>query len=131
MGKPVRTVLVIEDHAAVRESMRRVLLHAGYAVLVAADGAAALEVLGRGVRPDVIVLDLMMPRMTGFEFLNVVRFRDDLAGLVIVVLSVSRAYEAEDLGVRAVLRKPCNSRDLLAALDRFASGGGDPSPAQR
>ncbi len=121
MAQAVRSVLVVDDHHAVRDAVRSALVKHGYAALVAADGAEALRMLDRGVLPDVIILDLMMPKMNGFEFLMALRSRSNLGPVPVVVLSVSRSYTADDLGVRSVLRKPCELSELLSAVARSCS----------
>src|SRR5437899_9912554 len=63
------TVLVVDDEAPVLEVLRGFLTKAGYDVLAASNGAAGLELVHAGPSPDLIVLDLMMPVMTGFEVL--------------------------------------------------------------
>ena len=70
----IRQILVVDDNAGVREAIAMLLMSAGYDVVVAEDGFAALFQL-RKTEPDVIVSDLEMPRMSGFELLSVVRRR--------------------------------------------------------
>jgi CheY-like chemotaxis protein len=69
-----RQILVVDDNQAIRETFALLLMSAGYDVVVAEDGFAALSQL-RKLLPDVIVSDLEMPRMSGFELLSVVRRR--------------------------------------------------------
>ena len=77
MGPAGDIVLVVDDDADVRESLELVLRDAGYDVFLAEDGQAALDMLGFGLRPAVILLDLMMPRLNGLEFLE--QFRTTVA----------------------------------------------------
>jgi CheY-like chemotaxis protein len=75
MSSPLkRQILVVDDNPAVRETISMLLVAAGYNVVVAEDGLAALSQLKK-LLPDVIVSDLEMPRMTGFELLSVIRRR--------------------------------------------------------
>jgi CheY-like chemotaxis protein len=67
-------ILVVDDDPSVRETIATLLMSAGYDVLVAEDGFGALLQL-RKLLPDVIISDLNMPRMSGFEFLSIVRCR--------------------------------------------------------
>ena len=69
-----RQILVVDDNPSVRETLAMLLVSAGYDVAVAEEGFAALSHL-RKTLPDVIVSDLEMPRMSGFELLSVVRRR--------------------------------------------------------
>lgn len=115
-------VLVVDDDPATRELFRRVLIREGWRVREAADGRRGLEQLDAG-RPSIMVLDLMMPNMDGFELLNVIQERQDLSDLPIVVVTskdLSRD-ELDWLGVRAkdVIRKGAKGRaELIAALKR-------------
>jgi CheY-like chemotaxis protein len=86
-----RQVLVVDDDPNVRDSVARLLMSAGYDVASAEDGLAALSHLNK-TRPDVIVSDLNMPRMSGFELLSLVRYRFPR----IVVLAMSGAYRNSD-----------------------------------
>jgi len=89
-----RRVLVVEDEDAVREMVRRSLEKAGWQVDEAANGAVALEMLG-DARPDVILLDLMMPDVDGFEVVEAMRRSDAWARIPIVVLTAKDLTRAE------------------------------------
>jgi CheY-like chemotaxis protein len=111
-------VLVVDDDAEVRELLRRTLEAEGYAVVEADDGRAALERL-RAIRPSVVLLDLMMPDMDGFEFAAEFRRRQDWRAVPIVVITardLSRE-ERERLNgyVQKILDKGAHGRDQLLA----------------
>lgn len=90
-GESKRQVLVVDDESGVRESMTLLLSAAGYAVSTAVNGFDALLQLRR-MQPDIIISDLNMPEMSGFEFLSVVRRRFSQ----IPVLAMSGAYDRGD-----------------------------------
>jgi CheY-like chemotaxis protein len=107
-------VLVVDDDADIRELLVEFLGSEGYDVAAAGDGVEALE-RARAHRPDVILLDLMMPGMNGWEFRDV-QLRDaDLADVPVIVIS---AFDS-DLDVDEVLRKPFRVEDLLATVERL------------
>jgi GAF domain-containing protein/DNA-binding response OmpR family regulator len=113
-----RTVLLVEDDAALRELLRRVLEREGYTVIEAADGQAALERL-RDRTPGVILLDLMMPVMDGFEFLAE-RRRDEAWQAIPVIVLTAKDLSPEDHerlngSVARVLQKGAYSREALLA----------------
>ncbi|WP_205695540.1 response regulator [Conexibacter sp. SYSU D00693] len=87
------TVLVVDDALTVRELQRAILERAGYAVLLAEDGEAALRVLDRE-RPDLVLTDVEMPRLDGFGLVEMIRGRADLAGMPVLIVS-SRDDEAD------------------------------------
>src|SRR6476646_8186054 len=97
--------------------MDTILAGEGYKVFVAANGRDALDLLKFGLKPAVIVLDLMMPVANGFDFLAELKEQPALQHPVIV-LSVSSSYTAEELGVAEVLRKPARLEEILAAVER-------------
>ena len=92
-----RQILVVDDNPGVRETIAMLLMSAGYDVLVAEDGFAALLQL-RKTEPDVIVSDLEMPRMSGFELLSVVRRRFPQ----ILTLAMSGAYGGDAVPVSVI-----------------------------
>jgi CheY-like chemotaxis protein len=113
-----RPVLVVDDDAGLRQLLRRMLEPEGYAVVEAANGREALERL-RDVSPSVILLDLMMPEMDGFEFVAEVRRHEGWRAIPIVVIT-ARDLSREDRErlngyVEKILRKGTHGRDQLLA----------------
>ncbi|HEX3763961.1 MAG TPA: response regulator [Kofleriaceae bacterium] len=111
--------LVVDDSRAIREAMTSMLGSEGWIVDVAEDGERALQ-LARQQRYDLVVTDLEMPELGGFEFIAQLR-RDDRLKTTPVVVITSRANpehrrRARDLGVRALVAKPITRRKLLEAL---------------
>ena len=96
--------------------LRQFLNQAGYEVLGAPDGRHALELLEAGLEPDLLVLDLMMPVMTGFEVLGALRSNPGWADLPVVVLTATPGFSADHLQVDAVLLKPFDFVDVQAAI---------------
>jgi CheY-like chemotaxis protein len=90
----VRHILIIEDNAMASALYRATLLKEGYAVEVASDGAAGLAAIAR-VRPDLVLLDLMLPKVNGAEVLRQIRAIPELAALPVIV--TSNAYTPERL----------------------------------
>jgi CheY-like chemotaxis protein len=124
-----RCVLVVDDDHDIREALTDVLDSEGYAVVTAADGSEALATLRRGTRPDLMLLDLMMPRVSGVEVIDELKKDESLREIPIVVCSANRGYEPDDLGVRDVLRKPVSVDELLAAIERAIDARpGQPKP---
>ena len=82
-------VLVIEDERDIRDALAEALSYEGYDVAVAANGREALRALRGGPLPDVILLDLVMPEMSGWEFRQVQIHDPALAGIPVVVVSAS------------------------------------------
>ena len=117
-----RHVLVVEDESPIRAMLAELLQHAGYAVIEAGDGREALHRL-REQRPDLIILDLMLPRLDGWTFLR--QRQDDPALTTIPVLVISaapqqRLLEAKELGADAFLSKPFDLGVLNALVRSFA-----------
>ncbi len=106
-------VLIVEDEPAIRALVAEVLTSEGFHTEEAADGLIALEKV-RHLRPDVVVLDMYMPRMDGWEFLNVGRMIPEFKATPVVVLSASDSVP-EDKRVKAFLKKPFDI-DLLPRL---------------
>lgn len=112
-------VLIVDDDDDVREACVDVLIDEGYEVTMARNGDEALELLRRGLRPGVILLDLMMPVMSGFEFRAQQLADPSIADVPVVVLtagSVSeRLYALRPL---ACLAKPFELDELLRVIAR-------------
>jgi CheY-like chemotaxis protein len=111
------TVLVVEDEEDLRESMRDALEFEGFDVVVAADGADALDVLDRIDHPCLVLLDLLMPVMNGWEFFEKLRQRSqyDQVPVVVHTSAPSRAPS----GATLVLQKPVQVERLLAVVKEY------------
>ena len=107
MGSP--TILLVEDDVETRGTLSAILAGEGYEVLTAGDGREALEVLGRKV-PSLIVLDLIMPGMDGWQFLQRLNRDDDFAMIPVLVAS---AADREPAGVAGFFAKPLDVSGLL------------------
>jgi len=119
-GSPVSerhgSVLLVDDDSDVREILQMTLANEGYDVRAAGNGAEALTELSHGV-PDVVLLDMMMPVMSGAEFLAAVRADERYKRLPVVVVTAWPA-EAESLpGADAVLAKPLDVDLLMSTID--------------
>ncbi len=119
-----RCVMVVDDSVTVRKVTSRLLERQGMDVLVAKDGVEAVALLQER-RPDVMLLDIEMPRMDGFEVARQVRHDDRLGDLPIVMIS-SRTGDkhkehANQLGVNKFLGKPFQENELLATIDELVS----------
>jgi CheY-like chemotaxis protein len=111
------TILVIDDEESVREVLRRFLAQAGYEVKTAADGKEALEFVNSGPPPDVLILDLMMPVMNGFEVLSALRVHSSWKEIPVIVLTATMGYSADHLDVDATLMKPFDSVTVQKAIE--------------
>jgi len=122
----VPTVMVVDDSLTVRKITGRLLEREGYRVLTAKDGADALDQLEEGV-PDVILSDIEMPRMDGFEFVRNLR-ADERMREVPVIMITSRLADkhrdyAQKLGANEYLGKPYDEDELLRLIDRYVRAG--------
>jgi CheY-like chemotaxis protein len=123
MGKPARRILVIDDSADLRELYEMLFAGEGYDVQAASDALRGFE-RARNWRPDVILLDVVMPGMDGLELLR--KLRSDLVPPVppVILCSGFELSEAEALqrGAVCFLRKPAESEDLLGAVKDALNG---------
>lgn len=115
-------VLLIEDEPNITEAVRFILSRDGWQVSCHADGATAVEEVAR-VRPDVVVLDVMLPGRSGFDILRDIRADAGLSGLPVLMLTAkgqSKDRErAEALGASAFMTKPFSNAEVLACLRRL------------
>lgn len=116
-----RVILLVDDDSEIIESMRTVLENKGFRILVARDGNAGLAIAERE-NPDLIVLDMMMPKKSGFLVLEKLKGRP--GGLIPTIMitgnegSRHRAY-AEMLGVRDYIRKPFAMEKLVKSIEKI------------
>jgi CheY-like chemotaxis protein len=128
MTKPANPadVLVVDDEADIRDCLAALLKRDHHSVATAADGAQALEYLRRHPRPRLILLDLAMPGMDGWDFLHARQRRPRLRRVPVVVFSAAPADlapEALALGVAAVFQKPIDLPAVLEVARRHCPAG--------
>lgn len=116
-------VLIVDDDTDLRRALTELLEEEGYAVVGAADGRDALAKLQAGLRPALILLDLMMPGMNGWDFRKAQLDDPELRALSVVVVTASGSDPATiraQLGPVELLAKPIHPNDLLDVVGRLA-----------
>jgi len=118
-------VLIAEDEANIAELLQFLMERAGHETRWVADGQAALEA-ARAWRPDVLVLDVMLPTLSGYEVLKAVRADAILAALPVLMLTAKGQEKdrklAQDLGADAFITKPFSNVDVLSRVAELATG---------
>lgn len=118
----MKKILIADDKASSRELICTLLEHAGYAVCEAGDGVAALEV-AREAKPDLILLDIHMPKLDGYETVTQMRRDENLKHLPIVALTASAMRGDNDKAIRAgfttYITKPVSLTTLRDELRRL------------
>jgi CheY-like chemotaxis protein len=113
-------ILVIDDDPAILDLIAQVLLEEGYEVLAVSNGQTAVD-LARKLHPHLILLDLMMPEMNGWQVTSVLKADPQTRAIPILLLSARRdmARTANELAVTAYLEKPFDLDDLLSRVQRI------------
>lgn len=111
-----RTILIVDDKASVRKLVQEYLVEQGYRVVTADNGQNALHI-ARNEKPDLILLDIMMPEMDGFEFVRIFRKEKDTP----IILLTAKLEETDkvlglELGADDYITKPFGMRELLARI---------------
>jgi len=122
-------VLIAEDEPNIVESLTFLVERAGFAVVSVKDGATALQSI-QNLRPALVVLDVMLPTVNGFEVLQAVKGTPDLKDIPILVLT-ARGQEvdrqrAESLGADAFITKPFSNRDVVQRVCELSGGAPEP-----
>jgi len=117
--RAAHSVLVVEDDADIRESLVEALLIEGFDVLQAANGAEALRVLSQVPAPGIVLLDLMMPVMDGWQFLAARRADPALAQVPVAVVSAVGGGSPDE--IVAALRKPVDLDRLVALVAEYCA----------
>jgi CheY-like chemotaxis protein len=125
-------VLVVEDDPNVRDVLRGIFTNNGWQVTEAENGSIGIERLN-GCRPELIMLDLLMPEMDGFQFLEALRQRPEYGNVTIVVLTAADLTPEDHLrlngGVTQIVRKTALSRRELLATIKEIIAENTPQPA--
>ena len=118
-------VLIADDEPNILISLEFLLANAGYEVHTATDGEETLQAVKR-IRPDLLLLDIMLPLKNGFEVCQTLRGEPDYAGMKIVMLTAKgRGTEVAKglaLGADAYVTKPFGTRDLVETVRRLLAG---------
>ena len=118
------SVLIVEDDRDFRDALQTLLTVHGLDVFCALDGQEALDMLHRGLGPCVILLDMMMPRMSGAAFRHAQLEDPDLREIPVVVLSASAEgrIESRALGISEFMRKPVDLDHLVKTVEQHCGG---------
>lgn len=110
-------ILVVEDDDSIRDLVDLVLSTAGYEVLTAPNGAAALQIVGQA-RPDLVLLDMRMPVMDGWEFARQYRaLPEPPAPILVLTAARDAAARAAEIDANGYLGKPFDMQELLTLVD--------------
>jgi CheY-like chemotaxis protein len=113
---PMRpSILVVDDDSDIRTGLASILEDEGYFTFQARDGQEAVTILSTMPRPSAALVDLMMPRMSGWQLISVLRG----AGIPVIVITATNTVEVE--GAAEIIRKPLSIDLLVSVLDRVAS----------
>lgn len=126
-------VMVIDDSKTIRRTAATLLEHTGCTVVTAEDGFDALARIVRE-RPDLIFIDVMMPKLDGYETCSIIRSNSEYAEIPIVMLSSKSSFcdraRGDVVGANAYLTKPFSKDELLDAISKFTGQGAATAAAQ-
>ena len=117
--RPAPQILLVEDDVAIRDALHGILDDEGYAITTAANGRQALERLQTNGAPDLIILDLRMPVMDGWQFRAAQKSDPALAGIPVLAISADGSAQAAAIDAQAYLRKPLTTQALLDAISKI------------
>lgn len=121
-----KSILVVDDDQSLRELLRLHLSNAGYDVTTASDGIEAGYAVLRG-RPDLILTDVNMPHMNGYEFVEALKSDSALASIPVIFLTSMDEFDrGKRLGAVGYLNKPIRSDRLLEVVAEHLPGGSYP-----
>lgn len=117
--KASEAILLVDDDDDLRETLTMLLERRGYCVVGASNGREALDLLASELSPCIILLDLMMPVMDGYEFLAQQKQNARIAGIPVVVITAGTAIRPDELDAMEVLKKPVDLPRLLDTLHQW------------
>jgi len=112
-------ILLVEDNPNTLAGLSAFLTDAGFAVMTAAHGSEAVDLLSQGDLPQLIILDLMMPKATGWDLLKHLQGDLDLRQIPVIVTTALHPAEARTTGADVVLQKPIHPAGLLVDVRRL------------
>lgn len=114
-------VAIVEDDVEFRNMLRELLEEEQYRVIAVANGAEALATLRDNLMPNVILLDVSMPVMDGFDFLRHRNEDPELSAVPVVLVTNAKPHERPTAGVSDVVRKPIDIDEILFAIKRYCA----------
>ena len=118
------TILIAEDEPFIVESLDFLLSRAGFTVRTVDDGIQVCDTM-RAVRPDLLILDIMLPSMNGFDILRRIRADPQIGATPVLVLTAkgqeTDRIQMRDLGANEFMTKPFSNRDLVACVERLTA----------
>jgi DNA-binding response OmpR family regulator len=126
-------ILIVEDDISLRDVYSARLQAEGYTIATASNGEEALAVAVKE-RPDLVLLDIMMPRISGFDVLDIIRTTPEIAHTRVIMMTALSSPEdrerGEKLGVdQYLVKSQVTLEDVVASIKRILSGGSDSKPA--
>jgi len=118
-----RAILIVEDDIDLCETFKDVVELEGFRVQTASNGREALSLLNDQPRPALIILDLMMPEMNGWEFLDRLRSHQLHSNVPVVVVTAAQEYTFKGLHADGVLKKPIDLDNLIELIARLLPEG--------
>ncbi len=112
-----RHILVVDDEREIREVLSETLVDEGFIVASAADGAQALRAIERD-RPDLVLLDMRMPVVNGWEFARLLRERDVQLPILVMTAAQNARSWAKEIGANGYLAKPFDLEVLLSTIEK-------------
>ena len=124
-------VLVVDDFPETRDAIVTMLVAKGFDAIGAESGPKALDYFQAGMRPCVVLLDVRMPEMDGWQVWERMKAHGDLSRTPVVILSANVADDkrARAVGIREFLRKPVDARVLVNAVEKYCERRRAPQPA--
>lgn len=116
-----RQIYVVDDDTDLRETLGELLAEEGYRPRLCENGRVALDGLRAGERPGLILLDLMMPEMNGWQFREAQLEDPRLRDIPVVVMTASRGFDGHPITASEVLFKPIGLGELIEAVERNAA----------
>jgi len=126
-------VLVVDDDKEIRDVLQNLLEMRGHEVVTAADGMAAVTAVGK-YRPDLMILDVTMPRMSGFQTCQAIRRMKGYSEIPVVFLTAKKSEKDKEFGSRiggdVYLTKPYNQNELMHVVEKLLHERGNPDEAR-
>lgn len=118
-------ILIVDDEADIAKALTLRLEASGYKVIAASDGLMGLEMI-RSEKPDLVLLDIMLPKLDGFKVCRMVKFDENLKNIPIIILT-AKATEIDkttggDVGAEEYVTKPFDPEKLMAMIQKYTQG---------